>query len=355
MKKIITVLGARPQFIKAAVISRELTQLTNGIEEHILHTGQHFDGNMSDIFFDQMSIPRPRYHFDIHGLSHGAMTGRMLENIESVLLRERPQLVLVYGDTNSTLAGALAASKLHIPIAHVEAGLRSGNMKMPEEINRILSDRISNLLFCPTSQAMKNLDNEGFANLSATCIQSGDVMEDAALYYASQVDSKRQLSAESYVLATLHRQENTDDPEILSNWINALNLIHRSHKVIMPLHPRTRQKLEQAKLKVDFETLEPQGYLEMIQLTKNADLVVTDSGGLQKEAFFFSKFCLTMRNETEWTELIEHGYNFLCQNGEDLISRFHQMVNKAYPLKENLYGNGTAGKKIVQSIAGFLL
>src|SRR5690554_225878 len=246
MRKILTIIGARPQFIKASVVSRAIQQ-TDGIEEIMLHTGQHFDANMSDIFFNQLNIPRPDIQLDIHGGSHGEMTGRMLAEIEQALLEHKPDRVLVYGDTNSTLAGALAAAKLHIPVAHVEAGLRSFNMQMPEEINRILTDQISDLLFCPTETAVRNLENEGFANKPVKVLQPGDVMQDAALLFAEKaVAPVGDALPEIFILATLHRAENTDNPERLVNIINALNQIHcEQAPVVLPLHPRTRKLITQ--------------------------------------------------------------------------------------------------------------
>src|SRR5665647_799142 len=313
MQKIVTIVGARPQFVKAATLSRQFQLI--GIEERMIHTGQHFDTNMSEVFFEEMEIPKPTYQLDIHGLTHGAMTGRMLEGIEEILLKERPDGVLVYGDTNSTLAGALAASKLHIPLIHVEAGLRSFNMAMPEEINRILTDRISNVLFCPTDTAVNNLKREGFRNMPIQIIKNGDVMQDAAIYYAAKAEEKsnilNQIALPEFVLATIHRQENTDSPENLQNIIAGLNEINRQIPVVVPIHPRTRKILAKLNIAPEFKLIDPVGYFDMIMLLKSCELVITDSGGVQKEAFFFGKHCITLREQTEWIELIENGYNIL--------------------------------------------
>ncbi|MDP4687939.1 MAG: UDP-N-acetylglucosamine 2-epimerase (non-hydrolyzing), partial [Salibacteraceae bacterium] len=303
--KILTIVGARPQFIKAAALSRELKSRA-GVEEILVHTGQHFDKNMSDVFFDEMNIPKPKYNLEINSLGHGAMTGRMLEGIEKLLLDEKPNMLLVYGDTNSTIAGALAAKKIHVPVGHVEAGLRSFNMRMPEEVNRILTDRISDHLFCPTDTAINNLKNEGFNDFDCKIHRSGDVMQDAALYYAQFSEEKSDVLAKlgnpkNFVLTTIHRAENTDDPIRLTSIISALNEINKSQQVICPLHPRTRKILENLPEKPAFSIIDPVGYFDMIELLKHASLVMTDSGGLQKEAFFFQNACITMRDQTEWT------------------------------------------------------
>lgn len=353
MKKIITIVGARPQFIKAATLSRQFQLL--GIEEKIIHTGQHFDANMSAVFFQEMEIPKPAFQLDIHSVSHGAMTGRMLEGIEKILLSEKPDGVLVYGDTNSTLAGALAASKLHIPVIHVEAGLRSYNMAMPEEINRILTDRISNVLFCPTDTALKNLEKEGFANMPIKIIKNGDVMQDAAMYYAEKAQLKsnilRQIGLKKFVLATIHRQENTDNPEKLKNIIHGLAEINKQVQVVVPLHPRTRAILAQKFTLPNFTIIDPVGYFDMIMLLKNAELVVTDSGGVQKEAYFFAKHCITLREQTEWVELVENGYNILTgSNTEKIAAAFEHFKTKKSDFSVNLYGNGKAAESAALEI-----
>lgn len=353
MRKIITVVGARPQFIKAATLSRQFKLL--GIEEKIIHTGQHFDANMSDVFFVEMEIPKPAYQLDIHGVSHGAMTGRMLEGIEKILMTEKPDGVLVYGDTNSTLAGALAAAKLHIPVIHVEAGLRSFNMEMPEEINRILTDRISNALFCPTDTAVSNLMREGFDNMPVQIIKNGDVMQDAAMYYADKAQLKsdiiRKAGLNKFVLATIHRQENTDNPENLKNIIEGLNAIHKEIPVVVPMHPRTRNILAQNYQLPDFTIIDPVGYFDMIMLLKSCEMVITDSGGVQKEAFFFAKHCITLREQTEWVELVDKGFNLLVGSDIDkLRDAFDFFRNKQSDFSIDLYGNGKAAEMAAAEI-----
>ena len=356
MNRIITVVGARPQFIKAATVSRQF-QLV-GVEEKIIHTGQHFDANMSDVFFEEMEIPKPTYQLDIHGLTHGAMTGRMLEGIEAILLKEKPDGVLVYGDTDSTLAGALAASKLHMPVIHIEAGLRSFNRNMPEEINRILTDRISNVLFCPTDAAVNNLKNEGCGNESVQIIKNGDVMLDAAIYYAAKAERKssilQQVNLSKFVLATIHRPENTDSPENLRSIILGLNEINRQIPVLVPIHPRTRDILAQLGIVPEFKLIEPVGYFDMIMLLKNCELVITDSGGVQKEAFFFGKHCITLREQTEWVELVDNGYNILV--GSDslkLANAFEYFKTKKSDFSIDLYGKGHAAENVAQYIYNF--
>jgi len=347
MKKIITIVGARPQFVKAATLSRQFLQL--GVNERIVHTGQHFDENMSAVFFDEMEIPAPAYNLGIHSLTHGAMTGQMLEEIEKILLIEKPDGVLVYGDTNSTLAGALAAAKMHIPVLHVEAGLRSFNMNMPEEINRILTDRISSVLFCPTETAVKNLQSEGFEHFNAEIIKNGDVMQDAALFYAKKAEEKsniiQKLDLQDFIIATIHRQENTDTPENLQNIIFTLNEINKQIQVVVPLHPRTRKIIENQNIKAEFKIIEPISYFDMIMLLKSCKMVITDSGGLQKEAFFFGKHCITLRRETEWTELVENGFNILTGSSPEKIQNaFEILMNKKSEFSVDLYGNGHAAE-----------
>jgi UDP-GlcNAc3NAcA epimerase len=353
--KIITVVGARPQFIKAAVVSRALK--IKGIEEMIIHTGQHFDKNMSEIFFEQMDIPEPKFNLNINSVSHGVMTGKMLERIENILKIEKPDMVLVYGDTNSTLAGALAASKLHIPLAHIEAGLRSFNMKMPEEINRILTDRVSNILFCPTANAITNLENEGYNKFDVKIVNTGDVMYDAAVYYSNkkfekEFDSLTGIEPGKFVLATLHREENVKDEKRLTSIIEALNEIHYYNcPVVAPLHPGTVKRIKELKTEINFKVIEPVSYLEMIFLIKSCKLVITDSGGLQKEAFFFKKFCLTTRDQTEWVELTDNKVNFLVSADKDkIIERFGTSINLDFPGNLLLYGQGNAGDIIADEL-----
>lgn len=357
--KILTVLGARPQFIKAAALSREIKKHTS-LEEIIVHTGQHFDSNMSDIFFEEMDIPKPFYNLNINGLSHGAMTGQMLEGIESIIISEKPNMVLVYGDTNSTIAGALAAKKLHVHVGHVEAGLRSFNTKMPEEINRILTDRISDLLFCPTDTAVLNLKKEGFDEYKCNIVKSGDVMEDAAFYYkdkamtSSDILQRMKLIDKIFILATIHRAENTDNLMNIKAIVTALNEIHKQCEVIVPMHPRTKKILEQNVLQCNFTMIDPVGYFDMINLVANCSLVITDSGGLQKEAFFFRKFCCTIREQTEWIELVINGYNFLVGTNQDLIiQKSTQLLSADFPAAKNLYGNGSACSTICKNLIQF--
>jgi len=358
--KVITVVGARPQFIKAATVSRAIKlhnedNPDNIIEEIIVHTGQHYDPNMSDVFFDEMNIPKPSYTLGVGGGSHGVMTGRQLEKIEEVLLTEKPDYVLVYGDTNSTIAGALAAAKLHIPVAHVEAGLRSFNMRMPEEINRILTDQISSVLFCPTETSMVNLDSEGFSKRSCSVHNVGDVMYDAAMFYAPKSIKPSQLKelTEPFALVTIHRAENTDDLSRLSEIVEALNELSNDMLVICPLHPRTKKEINDANLTLNANIIEPVGYFEMIWLLQNCNIVLTDSGGLQKEAYFFQKPCLTLRDQTEWVELIKAGVNSLVKiNKTEILDKTREALamDKSIFSESSLFGNGDAAEKIVKEL-----
>jgi UDP-GlcNAc3NAcA epimerase len=352
--KIVTIVGARPQFVKAAVLSRAIGNHPD-VEEILVHTGQHYDHNMSDVFFEEMEIPKPGYNLDINGMSHGAMTGQMLEKIEEVLQKEQPDWVLVYGDTNSTIAGALAAKKMHIRVAHVEAGLRSFNMQMPEEVNRILTDRISDVLFVPTQTAINNLKREGYDSIDSEIILSGDVMQDASHYYAKSSADKAKLPKEKregdFVLCTLHRAENTDNPERLTSIVSALNKLNEKIRVVMPIHPRTRNLVEKNQLELTIDLVDPVGYFDMIELLKDCELVLTDSGGLQKEAYFFEKHCVTMRDETEWVELVENGFNVLAGADADVIlSSAEKMMAQSSEFTNKLYGDSQAGEKILASL-----
>lgn len=355
MIKILTILGARPQFIKAGSVSREIAKHKE-IEEIIVHTGQHYDANMSDIFFEEMQIPKPDYFLGIGGKSHGAMTGQMIEKIEEVALKEKPNWIMVYGDTNSTLAGALVASKLHIKLAHIEAGLRSFNMRMPEEVNRILTDRVSTILFCPTDTAVQNLKNEGFENFTCKIVKSGDVMQDGAIFYKNLAVKPNIDIKDNFILCTIHRAENTDDETRLRSIFEALNEIAKEKQIILPLHPRTKKILENLKLNIQNLTLiDPVGYLEMIWLIDNCSWVMTDSGGLQKEAYFFQKQCITLRDETEWVELVECGANVLVGADKEKIVqayRNHQPLAANYH-SLNLYGDGKASEKIVKELLSY--
>jgi UDP-GlcNAc3NAcA epimerase len=356
MIKIVTIVGARPQFVKAAAVSRVIrTEYDDRIEEVLVHTGQHFDENMSKVFFQELDIPEPKYNLEISGGQHGAMTGRMLEAIEKVLLAERPDWVLIYGDTNSTLAGALAAVKLHIPVVHVEAGLRSFNTRMPEEINRILSDRVSTLLFCPTDIAVRNLAAEG---ITKGVSNVGDVMFDVALHYCDRAQDQSTVLAtlglrdKEFVLATCHRAENTDDPVRLREIVAGLQTIASTMKVVLPLHPRTRQMLAAQGLLGSLGGVvvtDPLPFLDMIALEKSAAVIVTDSGGVQKEAFFFGVPCITVRDETEWVETVELGWNKLVGASQARLVRAFEAIGNGRP-DVLPYGNGSAAEDIVRAI-----
>jgi UDP-GlcNAc3NAcA epimerase len=354
MRKILTVIGARPQFIKAAAVSAEIFLRKDQLQEVLVHTGQHFDDNISRVFFDQMHIPSPDYHLGIHSLSHGAMTGIMLTKLEEVISIEKPDVVMVYGDTNSTLAGALAARKMNIPVAHVEAGLRSFDMNMPEEVNRILTDRISSMLFCPTAKAIENLRNEGFENFGSRITLTGDVMLDAAIRFQPLAQKPQSEIPDNFILATIHRQSNTDDPENLRKILSTLTKIAREIPVVIPMHPRTRNIVGQNQPDVplnDLIIIEPVGYLESLWLTNHAVMVCTDSGGLQKEAYFMGKACLTLRNETEWTELVQAGANITAGVQETaILEAFQQLKNISVKPDLSIYGAGEASKKIVEEL-----
>ncbi|WP_458411727.1 non-hydrolyzing UDP-N-acetylglucosamine 2-epimerase [Schinkia sp. CFF1] len=362
--KVITIIGARPQFIKAAPFS-EVFRKEN--EEILVHTGQHYDANMSDIFFEELGIPKPDYHLGVGSGGHGMQTGRMLEKIEEIIVKESPDGLLVYGDTNSTLAGALAASKLHIPVFHVEAGLRSYNKRMPEEQNRVLTDHLSDLLLCPTDTAIHNLENEG---ITAGVIQTGDIMYDVVLRnveiskgrYANSawLEELRKensnlpvLKEKEYYLATIHRAENTDDPNKLRTIFGAFEKMDKP--VLLPLHPRTRKLIEDYDIKISNTIIiKPVGYLLMLYLTANAYMVVTDSGGLQKEAYFLKTPCTTLRDQTEWVETLENGWNMLCPIEMDTILKLvtRQLTCLDHP-QPPLFGDGHAAEKINQAILNF--
>lgn len=358
--KIVTIVGARPQFIKAAAVSRVIrNDYATQIEEVLVHTGQHYDENMSTVFFEDLDIPHPKFNLEISGGQHGAMTGRMLEAIEKVLLEEAPNWVLIYGDTNSTLAGALAAAKLHIPVAHVEAGLRSFNMRMPEEINRILSDRVSTQLFCPTQAAVQNLRAEG---VTKGVHDVGDVMYDVALHYR---DRARQSSAilrelglmeKNFILATCHRAENTDDPKRLGGIMTALAEMGANTPVVFPVHPRTRKLISDYGLQRHLESVkvtDPLPFLDIVALEQAAQIILTDSGGMQKEAFFYGVPCVTMRDETEWVETVELGWNCLAGASHTAILAAAQaaMRKNAAPLTNSApYGQGNAAQKIMSQL-----
>jgi UDP-GlcNAc3NAcA epimerase len=351
--KIVTILGARPQFIKATGVSRAFS-MSKDVQEIIIHTGQHFDPNMSDIFFSELDLKSPDYHLGIHGLDHGAMTGRMMEKIESLLKEIKPDIVMVFGDTDSTLAGALTAAKLNLPVAHVEAGLRSYNQSMPEEINRVLTDHISDFLFTPTDAAVKNLHAEGISNNKIYPI--GDVMYDATIHYSKLAHEKSnilrdiKLEPKSFYLATIHRPQNSDTPEALKLICSVLDGVAEKTRVIFPIHPRTRKMMKEFKIELKkAEYIDPVGYLDMIELESQSALIITDSGGVQKEAYFHRVPCVTLRPETEWVELVQHRWNLLLPLSDPtaMMSAIHQQAGtKGEDVQ--LYGSGVASDRIAE-------
>jgi UDP-GlcNAc3NAcA epimerase len=377
MIKILTVIGARPQIIKAAALSRAITNsFSDQLKEVIVHTGQHYDTNMSEVFFDELNIPRPDYNLNVGSGSHGKQTASMIEGIEEILLKEKPVCIVLYGDTNSTLAGAVAASKINIPVIHIEAGLRSFNKSMPEEVNRIMCDHVSTLLFSPTKTGYRNLINEGFiennpAPFSADnpkVFHCGDVMYDNSLYFSEVAEEKtdilqkNKLEKNEFVLATIHRNNNTDDPERINSLFSALYkiAIENKVKIVLPLHPRTAKLLSKnlsselysnIKLNKFIQIIEPVSFLEMIALEKNALLVMTDSGGVQKEAFFFKKPCIILRSETEWVELVECGSAKIVDADEKkIIEAFNEFKNARDLKFANLFGDGKAAEFICNEI-----
>jgi UDP-GlcNAc3NAcA epimerase len=407
LMKIVTVIGARPQFIKAAVVSRAIKALNrrsprsgglrsgDRIEEVIIHTGQHYDYAMDRVFFEELEIPRPHYNLEVGSGPHGRQTGRMLEGIEAVLESEKPQLVLVYGDTNSTLAGALAAAKLHIPVAHVEAGLRSYNRQMPEEINRVIVDHLSEVLFCPTTESVRNLAGEGIRNGRSKVVKKvGDVMYDSVLYYSDLADRKATIlkdlglfvssnpqsglvdfvphsafriphsgwdapnselrTPDYYYLATLHRAENTDDPKRLISILRALREIGRTNPVILPVHPRTKKMMTSNRVLPEgpeIRLIEPVSYLNMLALEKHAGAILTDSGGVQKEAYWLRVPCITLREETEWVETVQSGWNTLAgADGKRILKAVGDLNRKRPRSASRLFGDGRAGEKIVEAL-----
>lgn len=375
-KKIITVIGARPQIIKASAISRVIRErFSEQLTEIIVHTGQHYDENMSKLFFEELDIPHPAYNLNVGSGSHGAQTGKMLDGLEQIFLKEKPDAVIVYGDTNSTIAGALAASKIHIPVVHIEAGLRSFNKKMPEEINRIACDHMSTLLFTPTKTGFENLKKEGFelnnsypATIDNPIIyHSGDIMYDNSLYFSSVSDKKSQilndlkLEMNQFILCTIHRDSNTDDADKLTSIISALLQIQREsgQKIILPLHPRTKGKVKEINHLIykeltenkNFVIIEPVGFLDIISLEKNASTIITDSGGLQKEAYFFKKPCIILRPQTEWIEIVENGNAVLADSEkEKIVSAYNQLSQKTDFTFPTFYGDGEAAYFICEKI-----
>jgi UDP-GlcNAc3NAcA epimerase len=363
--KLVTIIGARPQIIKAAAVSRAIAEHNEKhparpVTETIVHTGQHYDENMSKVFFDELDIPEPDYSLGIGSGCHGEQTGKMLQEIESTLIKERPDCCLVYGDTNSTLAGALAAAKLHICVVHIEAGLRSFNRKMPEEINRVVTDHISDVLFCPTKKSIENLLKEG---ISAGIHQVGDVMFDCMRFYSKRAKPIEQkmlkilsIRPKSYYLTTVHRAENTDDSMRLTNIFEALDEIATTDcPVVLPLHPRTAKYMQKHGLKFTngVRVIQPVSYLEMVVLENNARLILTDSGGIQKEAYWFNVPCITLRDETEWTETVKSGWNILA--GADkyrIIDSVRNGHRRRDANPESLYGKGDAAKQICKVLQG---
>ena len=388
MIRLLNIIGARPQIIKAAAISRAIrTQFAGEVEEHILHTGQHYDTNMSEVFFRELGIPEPDYNLHVGSGSHGVQTAKMIEGVEAVLTGQHYDGIIVYGDTNSTLAAAVAASKIHVPVFHVEAGLRSFNMSMPEEINRIVCDQLSSVLFTPTQTGLKNLQAEGFpVGEGVQCkvygvqgkaygvrkfadgreqrvVLSGDVMYDNSMYFSAMADRQSDiierlgLSYRKFVLATIHRPANTDNPENLKTIFRALNdIAAKGMDVVLPLHPRTKQRLAVSGLTVcgKIKVIEPASFFEIIRLEKNAAIVMTDSGGVQKEAFFYGTPCVILRPETEWVEIVKAGAGIIADADYDrIMAAYEQLVNKpvAFPA---LFGDGHASEKIIEEILDYL-
>ena len=344
--KLITVIGARPQFIKASIVSKSI-DLVEDIDEIVIHTGQHFDKKMSDVFFEELEMPIPKYNLNINQMNHGEMTGKMLFEVEKILIKEEPDGVLVYGDTNSTLAASLSAVKLNIPIFHVEAGLRSFNRSMPEEINRILTDHISSLLFCPTKNAVTILKSEGIEN---GVLFSGDVMYDLFILNSKNIEK----IIDPFILVTIHRPINTDSPSSLRAILKSLEKINKTKKVVFPAHPRTIKKIKDFGITTKLNLVEPFNYHEMINHLCEADMIITDSGGVQKESFFAKTKCLTIREETEWVELVDAGVNILCSPSEnEILKSYEKLSKKECNFNLNLYGDGKAASKIVSSILEF--
>jgi UDP-GlcNAc3NAcA epimerase len=382
LKKIITVIGARPQIIKAAALSRSIRKdYPDQLTELIVHTGQHYDENMSDVFFEELGIPRPAFNLNVGSGSHGSMTAKMLEGLESLFLAEKPDAVLVYGDTNSTISAALAAAKLHIPVIHVEAGLRSFDKAMPEELNRISCDHMSSLLFSPTKAGMENLKNEGFeltpiekASINRPNIyHCGDIMYDNSLYFSKLSDEKSRVLEENhlkeneFILCTIHRDSNSDNAQHLNSIFTALLRIHSETglDLILPLHPRTKKKMAELldpelQFKINqtsgFKLIPPTGFLDIISLEKNAKLIITDSGGIQKEAFFFQKPCVILRDQTEWIEMVKNGNARLAGSNEKRIfQETMELLNKSNFNYPDIFGDGNAATFICTKILEDLL
>lgn len=376
MKKIITIIGARPQIIKSAAISRAVNgKFSSQIKEIIVHTGQHYDENMSKVFFEEMGIPSPDYNLSVGSGSHGAQTAKMIEGLEGIFLKESPQGVLVYGDTNSTIAGALAAVKIHIPVIHIEAGLRSFNKRMPEEVNRISCDHMSTLLFTPTKSGLDNLEKEGFnlsnkkADVNSPCIyHCGDIMFDNSIYFSAISDDKStilndlDLANNQYILSTIHRDGNTDIAENMESIFKALSTIQQESDldIVLPIHPRTRSKMKsqlstdlynQIAINPKFKIIDPAGFIDIIALEKNAKMIITDSGGLQKESYFFKKACIILRPQTEWIEIVENGNAILVDADYNKIMNAYSMFSKKKDFTfPSFYGDGKAAEFICEKI-----
>lgn len=362
MRRVASIVGARPQFIKAAVVSRALALA--GVVEVMLHTGQHYDFNMSGLFFDELQIAKPRYNLGIGSGAHGMQTGRMLEAIEKALQEVRPEMVLTYGDTNSTLAGALAAAKLQLPIAHIEAGLRSFNRQMPEEINRVLTDHAADLLFAPTTTAVRNLKHEGIP--ADRIVRTGDVMYDVAVRFGADsgtpndVLKRMKMRSGEYILATLHRNENTNDSGRLQAILGGLAAIASEFQVVMPLHPRTRKKIESARICANalqgLTLVEPLGYRDMAVIEKHARLIATDSGGVQKEAYFYRVPCVTLRGETEWTESLLGGCNILVfpASANAVVACLRKALASRPWFRNGVYGDGHSATHIASVVSRWI-
>lgn len=379
MKKIVTIIGARPQIIKAAALSRAIkNHFQEELQEIIVHTGQHYDANMSEVFFTELSIPKPDFNLNVGSGKHGEQTAKMIQGIEEVLLKEKPDALVVYGDTNSTLAGAIAASKIHIPIVHIEAGLRSFNKSMPEEINRIMCDHASTLLFAPTATGLDNLKKEGFIEYSEgpysvdkpKIYHCGDVMYDNSLYFSQLAKDKssvlrdNELVRGEFILGTIHRDHNTDIPERLTAIFEALMEIAKEEKIVLPLHPRTSKKMKEvlsSELNQKIEKYEnillipPVSFLDMVLLEDSSKMIITDSGGVQKESFFFKKPCLILRPETEWVEIVEVGAARICNADKDLILNNYNYFMENPPQKfETIFGDGKAAEFICGEILNWI-
>lgn len=359
--KIISVVGARPQFVKAAVISRAIKE-REGLTEIIVHTGQHFDPNMSEIFFEEMEIPKPNYNLNINSLGHGAMTGKMMIEMEKLFISEQPDFVLVYGDTNSTLAAAIVAKKLHLKLVHIEAGVRNFNIQMPEEINRILVDRVSDFNFTCTNLGTENLKKEGFFDnhIQSDVYEVGDVMYDAALYYGSKSAKSssimRDLNLEkgNFVLSTVHRAENTDDYSKLKAINDLLEKVNSEYEVVLPLHPRTKNKLIKYKLKSNYNLIDPVGYFSMLELIKSCKYVITDSGGVVREAYFFNKPSLSLFEQPVWPELVSKGYCVSCApEFQKLIEAYRALKDVDLEFEQSMYGNGNSGDLIINILVEY--